>query len=248
MMNFRLSQERAYVVPALRQTDGGTHAMGWHRLAVIVLCTVLAHVLMAWALLRVLQVQSVQTDGHAPEFVLTLLSPTAQMPEAADAVHALPKNTHPQSQDTPLTKANQVTASTPAMRASHVVNHAQPMDRQVQVHSLDASSNQTSTASAPANAPSSPEPAAQGRNASACSALIAFNRRYSGVLKQNSTVTLGLTRNAQGAVTSVSLIVSSGDSSLDAFALSSAQKARFKAEQGCAGRSFNLPILFKAKT
>ena len=249
MIAFRLTQERAYVVPALRRTSDGATGVRWRRLRVIVLCAVLAHVLLALALLRVLSVKSVGMDGRAPEVVLTLLAPTSEAPQVQSS------NAQQQSQ---TAQTAQTTQEQPALRAPNVVPQAQPMDRQVQTHSSDAAavssalSNPVSAVSTPVSAPTSSPASAPGAstasNAAACSALIAFNRRYSGVLLQNSTVTLHLTRDAQGAVTAVSLVKSSGNTGLDTFALGSAQRARFKTEQGCAGRGFNLPILFKAKT
>jgi len=77
--------------------------------------------------------------------------------------------------------------------------------------------------------------------------LTSFNRRYPGVLNKSSTVTLRISRNAQGAVTSASIINGSGNVALDQFALNSARYARFKRNDGCDSRSFVLPILFQPK-
>lgn len=82
-------------------------------------------------------------------------------------------------------------------------------------------------------------------SAATCSALNGFNRRYPGVLEKSSTVTLSISRNAQGAVTSASTARSSGNAALDQFALNSARNARFNANADCGQRSFVLPIVFK---
>ena len=118
--------------------------------------------------------------------------------------------------------------------------------------SSQASSVQSSTASTATSSNSSGvgQGSMQGAGTASvaeCSTLVGFNRRYPGLLRQNSTVLLYMTRNANGSVSAVSLARSSGDSALDQFALNSARNARFKANAGCAQRAFNLPILFKAR-
>ena len=250
MGRFNLALDSAYVVQAMRLSPQNADRVKlklYLSVAVIVL-----HLLALFALMRWTS-QPVQAHLAAGEreTVVVLESESTELdspPVPEPVAQALvPKTPTPK-----VINPTPVRVTQPLPVRDQRVPAAQMVSSTASSASSQASSVQSSTASSSTSSNSGTgQASAQGAGGAAsvaeCSTLVGFNRRYPGLLRQNSTVLLYMTRNANGSVSAVSLARSSGDSALDQFALNSARNARFKANAGCAQRAFNLPILFKAR-
>ena len=249
MRSFQLHNESAYVVPAMRRTLKTDEVKTLSVLSVLVL---LAHGALGFLLVRTLSQVPDLAWASIEETQVQLRSESTTPQEQVDSMP-------PHQPATPMKKFKGVTPSQPS--AQSIAQHKLPRptaDKPVvnPTHDSSAASSQSAAtgsstqSDAQSNSPSANPiggTAANGTSAQTCSALTSFNRRYPGVLNKSSTVTLRISRNAQGAVTSASIINGSGNVALDQFALNSARYARFKRNDGCDSRSFVLPILFQPK-
>ena len=254
MGRFNLALDSAYVVQAMRLSPQNADRVKlklYLSVAVIVL-----HLLALFALMRWTSqpVQARLAAGDS-ETVVVLESESTEpdSPPAPEPVAQAPVPKTPTPTPTPkVIHPTPVRVTQPLPVRDHRVPAEQMVSSPASTASSQVSGVQSNTASSSSS--SSGSGAGQGSTQGAgtasvaeCSTLVGFNRRYPGLLQQNSTVLLHMTRNANGSVSTVSLARSSGDSALDQFALNSARNARFKANAGCAQRAFNLPILFKAR-
>ena len=247
MGRFNLALDSAYVVQAMRLSPQNADRVKL-KLALSVAVIVL-HLLALFALMRwTSQPVQARLAAGTSETVVVLESDSAEpdsppapepVAQAPVAKTPTPKVIHP----TPVRVTQPLPVRDQRVPAEQMVSSS------ASTASSQASSVQSNTASSSSS--SSGSGAGQGSTQGAgtasvaeCSTLVGFNRRYPGLLRQNSTVLLHMTRNANGSVSAVSLARSSGDAALDQFALNSARNARFKANAGCAQRAFNLPILF----
>ena len=249
MRSFQLHNESAYVVPAMRRTLKTDEVKTLSVLSVLVL---LAHGALGFLLVRTLSQVPDLAWASIEETQVQLRSESTTPQEQADSMP-------PHQPATPMKKFKGVTPSQPSAQSIAQPKLPRPTaDKPVvnPTHDSSAASSQSAAtgsstqSDAQSNSPSANPiggTAANGTSAQTCSALTSFNRRYPGVLNKSSTVTLRISRNAQGAVTSASIINGSGNVALDQFALNSARYARFKRNDGCDSRSFVLPILFQPK-
>ena len=250
MGRFNLALDSAYVVQAMRLSPQNADRVKlklYLSVAVIVL-----HLLALFALMRWTSqpVQARLAAGDS-ETVVVLESESTEpdSPPAPEPVTQAPVSKTPTPK---VINPTPVRVTQPLPVRDQRVPAEQMVSSSASTASSQVSGVQSNTASSSSS--SSGSGAGQGSTQGAgtasvaeCSTLVGFNRRYPGLLRQNSTVLLHMTRNANGSVSTVSLARSSGDSALDQFALNSARNARFKANAGCAQRAFNLPILFKAR-
>lgn len=250
MGRFNLALDSAYVVQAMRLSSQNADRVKLKlslSVAVIVLHLLGLFALMRWTnqpvqahlaagaseTVVVLESESSGSDSPpAPE--PSVQTPAAKAP-APKLLNPVPTRiTQPLPVRDPRVPAAQLVSSTASSASA-------------QASGVDSSTASSSTSSNSGTGQASAQGAGGAASVAECSTLVGFNRRYPGLLRQNSTVLLHMTRNANGSVSAVSLARSSGDSALDQFALNSARNARFKANAGCAQRAFNLPILFKAR-
>ncbi len=249
MRSFQLHNDSAYVVPAMRRTPKTDEVK---TLSVLSVAVLLAHVALGLVLVRTLSQVPDLAWASIEETQVQLLSEPS-VPQAQAPAIPVPQ---PVSAPVNTRKEKEVVRLQPKPQPTTQPRPTpdKPQLSQATSSSVSASqsvSSNTSAQSTGQSHSSSANPiggtAASGASAQTCSALTAFNRRYPGVLSKSSTVTLRISRNAQGAVTSASIINGSGNVALDQFALSSARYARFKRNEGCDSRSFVLPILFQPK-
>ena len=252
MVHFELSRERAYVVPALRHSQAAQPP--WYAakksLILIVSAVILAHLILAWILFMYwVSTQTAPEANVQPssmEAVVVFeearnhLSAEKQrsIPNLTPAAH---RNEQQLGKTTPIHQSATVLIK-PAKNTSHTnqTSYSEPIKNQATLHTKDTDTQANASQSSSANhAPVSNQ---------TCSVFASFNRRYPSPVSGNSTVTLTLTRNAQGTVTGATLLKSSGNAGLDQFALQSARNARFVSHPECGNRSFHLPIKFSTKT
>ena len=252
MERFNLALDSAYVVQAMRLSPQNADRVKlklYLSVAVIVLHLLALFALMRWTsqpvqarlaagdseTVVVLESESTEPDSPpAPE-------PVAQAPVPKTPTPT-PKVIHP----TPVRVTQPLPVRDQRVPAEQMVSSS-ASTASSQVSGVQSNTASSSSSSSGSGAGQGSTQGAGTASVAECSTWVGFNRRYPGVLQQNSTVLLHMTRNANGSVSAASLARSSGDAALDQFALNSARNARFKANAGCAQRAFNLPILFKAK-
>ena len=251
MKTFQLQNESAYVVPAMRQSLKTNELKTLSVLSILVL---LVHIAVVFVLVRMLSKTADMAVASIEETQVELLS-TSSSPEPQSEVVEMPKAalTLPLKVKSEVREVSNPVPRQPQLSQSLISDKQSPSpvkpasNQSESAGSSSAPAAQPTMSGNPSQANHASGAAASAASAQTCSALTAFNRRYPGVLKQNSTVSLRISRNAQGAVTAASIIQSSGNVALDQFALNSARQARFKRHEGCDSRSFVLPILFQSK-
>lgn len=248
MVNFQLARESAYLVPAIRRVSKDEGWLQRKLFPVITAGVLLAHIaLFGWMLNHWVDERAgfasndmeaaviLEDDAPSPRSAQSVPPPPQpKVQEEKKVKHQMPPQQlplyHNSTPEMPIVVPKQPTNPTPTAASGEPKN------------SVGSASNAPSIPSA-----SSGAPAVSAVSTTQCATLVAFNRHYPGVLKDNATVTLRISRTESGSVGGVSLTNSSGNGGLDQFALNSARQARFKPNEGCGNRSFILPILFKAR-
>lgn len=250
MVHFELTRESAYVVPALRWRTAGHHT--WHAqsktLGLIILLVLLVHLLLGAALITPwVSMPTTVYSNTSMEAVIVLEDALVDTAQTQATIQPVPTRAHE--------KQPHLKRLTPNERAVVITSQINQHSKNLLPNpkSMPAQKSTQTTAPAAITGSSVHHSQSSGANNSmvsnqTCSIFASFNRRYPNVVAGNSTVTLTLTRNAQGTVTSVSLLKSSGHTGLDNFALQSARNARFVSNPDCANRNFHLPIKFSTKS